>query len=219
MKVKLPVLPGEKFYTLNRDHEPIEDIVPDDYYINYGYPQLKVSGGFRYNNKRFINFSDCFSNKEDFEKVFKKYKEFCTFYPDRHNIPIVNVVEMLGMVIAEKEFEIPDCLESGDVVLLDGKKLTVMSGIYHKDEEGSFINYVALDENNQYVYFEDSDIFSKIGEKVDKKTLESRMFDAHSKWYAKKGAEQPERAYDIDGSEMLKALSSIGDELKELNSF
>lgn len=122
-------------------------------------------------------------------------------------------------MIEEKEFEIPDCLESGDIIFLDGKKLTVISGIYDADEIGSTILYTALDGHNQYVHFTNSDTFSKTGEKVDEKTLESRMFDAHGKWFAKKEAEQPARAHSIDDSEMFKLLNGVGSELCELDAF
>lgn len=221
MKVKLPVLPGEEFYTLDDEHKLIDGIVPDYYEIYYGNYHFEPHGIFEYNGIE-IDFSECFSNKKDFEKVYEGYKELRAAHPYLP-ITLTWAVKALGMVIEEKEFEVPGNLEGGDVILLDGKKLTIVSCVFIKDETGGVINYTALDEDNQYVPITDSDSFSKTGEKVDNKILEARTKDAidkeEAKRRAKREAEQPKRNYDIDESEMFKVLSGIGSELKDIGSF
>ena len=185
MKVKLPVLPGEKFYGFTTDFTPVSGVVPTDYSIELVGPWQSSFNSDLWHD---VPFQQCYSNKGDFDKVLTRFRQLRKEQPDRSE---ANALEEAMNVVKreEKELDVPDYLMHGEVVILNEKKLIVTEASYlvgydpEKEDEypENYIVYLAFTEDNQSTEFTSLDNFIKTGEVENEEEIIHRYQDIYNK--------------------------------------
>ena len=185
MKVKLPVLPGEEFYGFTTDFTPVSGVVPPDYWIELvGY----WPSSFHVDPWYTVPFHQCYSNKEDFDKVLARFRQLRKEQPDKSEANALTKA-MSAVKREEKELEIPDYLAYGEVVILDGKRLFVTEASYlvgynpeeETDYPENYVVYNAYTEDNQQTEFTSLDKISKTGKIVNEEEIMHRSQASSSK--------------------------------------